>query len=186
MFKVITWKTIIGLGVLLVLLFYCVRLNTRLFFVVTGSMKTSIPANSVVFSMKVGASEVKEGMILIFNNGDDSRITAHRMVWIQEGKYVTRGDGNEYNDRYLVRSTDILGVVVGVFPVSGPISLVSQLGFLCSVFILGVLTRRFLLCLKYGISCPVTTSGALSAICFFRYAKKTIYCWKTPIGFSKL
>ncbi|MFA5776516.1 MAG: signal peptidase I [Patescibacteria group bacterium] len=174
MSKKAVWKTIIGLGTLSGILYYCVQSNVRLFFVITGSMEPLIPTRSFIISKKIGVNEVKKEKVIIFNDQNNKRITAHRVVEIQDGRYVTKGDSNTYGDRYLVKSEDILGQVVGIFPIIDSLYLGMHLIFLVLVLALGVLTKRFLLFLKHGISCPTTAYSAFYRLCVFRCTKKTV------------
>lgn len=174
MAKKVVWKTIIGLGILSCVLYYCVQSNVRLFFVITGSMEPLIPARSLIVSKRISVDDVNKGKVIIFNDQNNKRVTAHRVVEIQDNRYVTKGDGNTYSDRYLVKSEDILGQVVGIFPIIDPLYLGIHLLFLVSVLALGILLKRFLLFLKHGISCPTPAHNAFYRICVFRCAKKAV------------
>jgi len=182
MLRKITWKTIIGLGILSSVLCCSVRSDVRIFFVITGSMGPVIPANSFVISKKISAHDVKPGLVIIFSDQNNNRITAHRVVEIQDGRYVTKGDKNTSSDRYLVRSGDVLGQVVGVFPTIDPLYLGTHLLFLVLMLALGVLLKRFLLCLRHGVSCPTTAHGAFYKFYIFRRAKKAVCGGQTPLS----
>lgn len=174
MSKKVVWKTIIGLGILSCVLYYCLQSNVRMFFVITGSMEPLIPARSLIVSKKISVDEVKEGKVVIFNDENNKRVTAHRVMEIQDGRYITRGDSNTYSDRYLVKSTDILGQVMGIFPIIDPVFIIIQLIFLVLMSALGILLKRFLLFLKHGISCPTATHNTFYRLCVFRRAKKIV------------
>ena len=176
------WKTSIGLSVLLGTLYYCVQSNVRLFCVITGSMEPLIPAGSLVVSKSINFDNVKKGKVIVFNNQDNRRVTTHRVVEIQDGQYVTKGDANSYNDRYLVTPADVMGEVMGVFPTTDPMSTTIQLAFLFLVLGLGILLNRFLLCLKHGASCSTPASNAFYRLCFFRRPKKVACGGQAPLG----
>ena len=175
MTKKAVWKTIIGLGALSGILFYCVQSNVRLFFVITGSMEPLISTKSLIVSKTISVDKVEKGKVIVFNDQNNKRVTAHRVVEIQDGRYVTKGDANDNKDRYLVKPADILGQVVGIFPMIDPLSVIIQIAFLVLVLALGILLKRFLLFLKHGISCPTTAHNAFYRICVFRRAKKTVF-----------
>ena len=182
MSKRIIWKTIVGLGILSAVLFYCVQSNVRLFFVVTGSMGAAIPSKSIIISKIIRTDEIKAGAVIIFNDESNKRVAAHRVVEIREGRYVTKGDANDNKDRCLVKSEDVIGRVVGIFPIVDPLYFGAQLIFLVLMLVLGVLTKRFLLCLKHDISCPTTAYNAFYKICVFGRAKKVDCGGQTPFS----
>lgn len=147
------FKTISGLCLLSGMLFFCVRNDVRLFYVITGSMEPLIPIRSFVVSYRKGIDTVKLGQVIIFNDRDNKRTTAHRVVNMEKQTYITKGDANTYSDRYVVKSEDVLGRVAAVIPLESILSILTHVIFLVLVFTLGVLTRRFLLFLmKYDSS----------------------------------
>lgn len=155
--------------------YYAIHTNARMFYVITGSMEPLIPIGSVVFSEAVGIDQVGAGTVLVFNDTDHKRITAHRVVEVQAAGFVTQGDANKYRDRYLVKSADVVGRVVGVFPMSGILPVLVQAVF-CLLFLqLGIIHRKFLVFLRHGFSCPSATANAVYRFCVFRRAKKTFY-----------
>lgn len=168
-------KSIPMFGVLAGMVYYAIQTNARLFYVITGSMEPLIPTGSVVLSKKLAGDERTVGSVIVFDDVDNNRITAHRVVEVQADGFVTRGDANEYRDRYLVKPQDIIGRVVGVFPLSSPSSVLFQAIF-CLLFLqLGVTHRKFLVFLRHGFSCPSATVNAVYRLCVFRRAKKTFY-----------
>jgi len=167
-------KLIIGLGILSCALYYCVYTNVRMFFVITGSMKPPIPASSLIISKKISYDQVKAGKVIIFNDQNTKRVTAHRVVENKEGNYVTKGDANEYQDRLVVHPVDMIGEVMGVFPLGDFVTVGLQVVFLALALILGMLLKQFLLFLKHGISHSTTTYNALCRFYLFRCAKKVV------------
>jgi len=175
-------KSLPMLGILAGVVYYAIQINARLFYVVTGSMEPLIPTKSVVLSTKFAGDKADIGTVLVFNDADNNRITAHRVVEVQTDGFVTQGDANEYRDRYLVKLQDIVGRVVGVFPLSGVLPVLLQVAF-CLLFLqLGVIHRKFLVFLKHGFSCPSATANAVYRFCVFRRAKKTFYGRQTAIS----
>lgn len=176
-------------GLLLILagvFYYCLQNNVRLFFVVTGSMEPVIPTKSIIISKKLAVNQIKPGLAIVFTDQENSRVTAHRVVEQIDGKYITRGDANDYQDRYLVKSADLLGQVVGVIPVMTLPVILLQLLLVALLYFLGVTHRRFLLFLKHGFSCPTTASNALHRLCIFGRTKKTLCGGQTGFSPGKL
>jgi signal peptidase len=159
--KKVFWKTLIGFCTLSYALHYCVQVDMRVFVVATGSMTPLIPAKSVVVSRRVGTDGPRTGAVIIFNSPDNKRVTVHRIIEFTDDRYVTKGDVNNYPDRYLVRSANILGEVIAICPIVGYTAITIQMIYLALTLVLGILLRRFLLFLKHGIFCPSSACNAL-------------------------
>lgn len=175
-------KTFVGLVVLGGLVYYSVQNNVRFFFVVTGSMEPVIPTKSIILSRKISGDTVKAGAVIVFNDQATNHVTAHRVKEVIAEGFVTKGDANEYQDRGLVKSVDLLGEVLLVVPIVDAVSVFTQVGLLILIFMLGVLVRRFLICLKHGFSCPTATLNALFRLCVFRRSKATFCNRSTGFG----
>lgn len=81
--------------------------------VASGSMQDEIMVNDLVIIKKTGDYEVDD--IITYMREDDSIPTTHRIVKItSDGKYVTKGDANNTNDRFSVSEEEILGEVVEI------------------------------------------------------------------------
>ena len=91
------------------------------FRVLTGSMEPEIPTDSFIVVKHVGASEIEEGDVISFFLPDPAYggdVNTHRVVSIEEEggsrSFVTRGDANHVDDKYLVTSDHLIGKVVFV------------------------------------------------------------------------
>lgn len=77
--------------------------------VVTGSMKPVISPNDLIF-VKI-TKNVSKGDIITFK--DSGSIVTHRLIDINDNKYITKGDANNTSDTGISKS-DIIGKVVYV------------------------------------------------------------------------
>jgi len=85
----------------------------------TGSMEPEIMTGSVVFS-SLETDEINPGDIIVFKSPQNKEVTVvHRVMEINDGEYVTKGDNNENNDDWVVSDDDILGSVVFTVPYLG-------------------------------------------------------------------
>ena len=145
-------------------------------------MTPLIPAGSIVLSTKIAADEIKVGKVILFNDQNNKRVTAHRVMEISEGWYVTKGDANTYQDRYLVNSADVIGAVLAVFPLVDPVIVIVQLTYLALTLVLGILLKRFLLFLKHGNPYPTTAHNTIRRFCVSGCSKKVVCGRKAPFS----
>lgn len=86
----------------------------------SGSMEPTIDTGSAIWVY--GIDEVREGDVITFRTGPDSR-TTHRVVGIQETgeetRYVTKGDANDNADTETVAREDVEGRVRFSIPYLG-------------------------------------------------------------------
>lgn len=167
------FRTLIVLGILAYTFYYCVKSNVRFFYVTTGSMGPSVPEKSLIVSKKISANQVRMGWVVVFYDQVNKRVTAHRIIQLQGDGFITKGDVNDYEDKYLVKPEDIVGKVTGAIPVIDAIVMYLQLVLLALFYVLGVTQRRFLLFLKHGFSCPTAAVNTVYRLCIFRRSKKT-------------
>lgn len=84
----------------------------------TGSMSGTIEAGDLVLIKKTGEYEVED--IITFLPDGASVTTTHRIIEItKDGKFITKGDANNTQDRVPVEQSQVLGEVVHVFPKVG-------------------------------------------------------------------
>lgn len=91
------------------------------FRVLTGSMEPAIETDSLIVVERVDASEVKTGDIISFFSQDPAHggaVNTHRVVSIEQNgdnwSFVTKGDANQLEDKYVTSSEDLIGKVVFV------------------------------------------------------------------------
>lgn len=85
------------------------------FEVATGSMSNTIEIGDVVI-VKI-TKEVKENEIIVYS--EDNNFITHRLIKIDEnGKFITKGDANNSEDKP-IEETQILGKVIYIIPKIG-------------------------------------------------------------------
>lgn len=89
-------------------------------YVVTSgtSMNPDIHAGDLAIARK--ASNYQVGDVVLYHSKQLDRYVLHRLVALQDdGRYVARGDANEFNDPDTPANVDILGKLMVVFPSAG-------------------------------------------------------------------
>lgn len=89
--------TIFGIG-------YAVVLTDSM----NGDMPDSIPGNSLIFTKKQKSYEV--GDVITFETDKMASVT-HRIIALEDGKFVTKGDANNKEDDERVEKDDVVGKV---------------------------------------------------------------------------
>lgn len=95
----------------------CVMLNFEPAIVMSGSMEPSYHTGSIVLVDRDKATDVEIGDAIAFDNG--GIIIAHRIINKCKEGYITKGDANESEDPWIVRSSDVKGKVVFSIPLIG-------------------------------------------------------------------
>ena len=86
------------------------------FVILSGSMEPALsPGDVVVVS---DSASVQVGDVITFDGGDTVPVT-HRIIAVEDGQYVTKGDANENVDGAAVPPENVLGRVVLTIPVVG-------------------------------------------------------------------
>lgn len=93
----------------------CFALHLKPAVVMSGSMEPTFHTGSVVF-VKQGA-KVKVGDPIAFYVGDN--YVTHRIIKESDGGYVTKGDGNDADDPWIVKDDMIEGKVMFSVPFVG-------------------------------------------------------------------
>ena len=82
----------------------------------SGSMTPKIEKGDIVIVESLNSSEIKEikkGDILVYNH--DNKIIVHRVVKISNINnkitFNTKGDNNETKDSWIVKDSDVIGIV---------------------------------------------------------------------------
>jgi signal peptidase len=86
------------------------------FVILSGSMEPALSPGDVVIVS--GSASVQVGDVITFDDGN-SVPTTHRVVGVEDGQYVTKGDANENADSRPVAPADVLGRVVLTLPLIG-------------------------------------------------------------------
>lgn len=84
--------------------------------VVSGSMEPTLSRGDLVIVRQESAYE--KGNIITFIQAGDQRTTTHRIVEVEDGRFVTQGDANNLVDESIV-AEQIFGKVVLTLPLIG-------------------------------------------------------------------
>lgn len=99
------------------MLIFCLQLlGIRADIVMSGSMEPALKTGSLVFT-NTHEKEPETGEIITFQVGN-SRVT-HRLIRIEKGCYVTKGDSNDWEDSSLVYRDQMIGTVLFSIPYLG-------------------------------------------------------------------
>lgn len=111
-------KWLITIGLVIVLLILALPLFTpyRLMVVLSGSMAPTLLAGDAVLT-RAGVTSLQEGDIVTFRR--QGELVTHRVVEVQAGQLVTRGDANNAPDPWPVAISDVEGVYVLRLPFLG-------------------------------------------------------------------
>ena len=87
--------------------------------ITTGSMAPTYEIDTMILVQQTDPSEIREGDVISFYSSDpalDGALNTHRVTTVtKEGDqyvYTTKGDGNNIEDSYPVRSEHLLGKVI--------------------------------------------------------------------------
>lgn len=108
--------------------------------VVSGSMEPEIPVGSLCFVDEQNRY-ISQGDIIAFRQG--SMEITHRVVNVENGQYITKGDHNEKKDPVPVKQSEIIGKTILWIPglgygaafIKSPGGIIASVGFLI-IFIL--------------------------------------------------
>ena len=119
-------KWLVGVALVLVLLFVVAALvlpsafSTSLAIVRSSSMGSAMPAGSLAVVSSVDPATVVVGDIIAFTPPWDTDVTvSHRVVDMQDGGFVTKGDAVEDADPYLIYPEYVTGRVSWHVPYIG-------------------------------------------------------------------
>lgn len=89
-------------------------LGKRAVWIMTESMKDTIPAQSYILVKDVGDNKIEVGDIIMFISREEEiygQNNTHRVIEINDqGEYVTKGDNNRYKDEKPVKLEDVQGI----------------------------------------------------------------------------
>ncbi len=109
------------------LLFLCAAVwAPRLFgfssyYVLTDSMKPSIPRGSMVYARPIAFRDIKEGDVLVFENSFHKKNFVHRVVRVSDNRewIFTKGDNNDVADPLPTEYSYCKGIVRFHLPLVG-------------------------------------------------------------------
>ena len=133
-------------------------LGSSVFRVMTGSMEPAIETDSLIVVKRVEASEIKIGDVISFFSQDPAHggaVNTHRVTAIEqngeEWNFVTKGDANQLEDKYVTSSKDLIGKVVYVSHVMG---IIVHLLSNPLIFIPVIVLPMFVI-LVYNLACTI-------------------------------
>ena len=85
--------------------------------VMSGSMEPYMKTGGIVFT-DTNKRDPNSGDVITFKF-DDGSLTSHRVTDIKNGKYVTKGDANDYTDAGAIDKNQIVGTVIFTLPFIG-------------------------------------------------------------------
>lgn len=106
------------LALLLASLFVVPRLfGVEPYIVISGSMEPAVHTGAVAF-VNTRDRECQVGDIITYrlNGGDGAPVVTHRVVGVENGSYITRGDANEVPDLAPVEPSQVLGTFLFQIP----------------------------------------------------------------------
>lgn len=87
----------------------------------SGSMEPEIKTGAIAF-INVRYQDVEKGDIVTYRMGGQAgkeMFVTHRVIGLEDGGYVTKGDANDVRDPYLVREEQIVGTYLCQIPKAG-------------------------------------------------------------------
>ena len=92
----------------------------NMYIITTDSMRPYIKSGDIILTRKVAEERIEAGDIITFyKNGE---VITHRIVEIKEGEnneYITKGDNNNTEDKYIIKYEEILGKEIFRVPLIG-------------------------------------------------------------------
>jgi signal peptidase len=120
------------------------RLGWQINTVLSGSMGSTMETGSAVVSRPVDTHNIKPGDIITYRSPLNGKLTAHRVVGIEESSpryFQTKGDANDTPDPYMVSPAYIEGKVIFDVPLLGYIAdfVKTPLGFILMLGLPGLI-----------------------------------------------
>ena len=133
-----------GLGIMIVLIVMAIMLpltipklfGYEIYGILSNSMEPEIMTGSIVYVEQVNADEIQVNDVITYKMNSDSNIVAtHRVVFIEDDAFITKGDHNKSVDAQPVGFDRLLGRVVLSIPFFGGLSLFTQssVGLACII-----------------------------------------------------
>lgn len=89
------------------------------FVVMSGSMEPEISTGSLCFvNTNVSYERIEKGDIIAFSTGGDIYVT-HRVISVETDGFLTKGDGNDKVDLWIVKEDNYKGKTVAWIPYIG-------------------------------------------------------------------
>lgn len=79
--------------------------------VTTPSMAPTFPVNSIIVATSKTGDDLRLGEPIVFRHGDEGLPVTHRVVALEDGVAVTRGDANDFDDSAPVTQDEVVARV---------------------------------------------------------------------------
>ena len=83
--------------------------------ITSTSMSPTLKVGSIVYYTRTPEEDLKQYDMISFTYDDDDTLITHRINSINNGKFETKGDGNDKADSKLIEYSNIRGRVSNVF-----------------------------------------------------------------------
>ena len=116
--------------------------------IISGSMSGAIEIDDMVVAR--AQKSYASGDVILFQEPDGSRIVCHRVVRLEDGQYITKGDANGVEDSNPVPPELVIGRVRWIIPGVGllqrflrsPLGMMAIIAIIALMFILPELNKR--------------------------------------------
>lgn len=96
--------------------------------VISGSMRPTIDVGDIVLVKRLRSpTDLGVGDIIAF--WAENQIVVHRIVGIDVGGYITKGDANPQQDPFIISKDLVIGKVIGLVPKIGWITIIARSSF---------------------------------------------------------
>lgn len=109
----------------ILVLFVLYLLGFRFVAVLTDSMEPSVPRGSLVVTVPIWMHAPRPGDVVLYRlKITGEYLVLHRIVGVEKGGFVTRGDNRVFRDPWVVRPENVVGTAVVTVPLLGYLLLV--------------------------------------------------------------
>ena len=105
--KNIIFKVFYILIIIYLIIFIPVLWGKRPLVVISGSMEPILKVGGILYYEKINLDDFKKDDILVYQLNE--HIVSHRIVYINEYGFETKGDNNNSNDSYIVDKNNVIG-----------------------------------------------------------------------------
>jgi|WetSurMetagenome_2_1015567.scaffolds.fasta_scaffold162163_2 signal peptidase I len=119
--RIFTTVAAVAIGLLIAgMVFFKLAPGFGFYVVKTGSMEPSISPGDIIFTAPA-ANRIEPGRIITFKL-DNNLLVTHRVLSIEKGMILTRGDANEDPDKTRISPSQVEGIYLFKIPLIGRIT----------------------------------------------------------------
>lgn len=82
--------------------------------ITSGSMWPALKEGDLIFIQGTDATKLSAGDIIVYRNRVNNTFTIHRIIKVNEGSFITKGDAN-FNEDAPVAHSDVVGKTLQLF-----------------------------------------------------------------------